>query len=353
MCKIEELKEKLLFLPDLPIFIAGHKNPDQDSIGSCLCLCRFLRHFKKDAWVLLKKEEKSLVLWQNIDDLVVKNIDDFLKTIQSNQNVVKNEKKDINLNINDLNVSKISGQKKYIFIALDLNDLSRLDNHQDEYLNATLKLNIDHHQGNSTNADFVFSCDKESSTCEILFKLIEKTDKSLLTLDNCENLYCGILTDTNCFSRRITKRTFDIAQQLINLGVDYYKLNRLVLWGRTVDELVCSGLLAQSIVDEKTFHYVVCDKTKTPMCNLSQSVLVKKVAEDLRKIDGINILVFLIDYKDKFVAKVMTNDCEIADKISSQFAGGGGHKKEAGFTTTLSIQEILSTISAYISKTRK
>lgn len=352
MCKIEELKEKLLSLPDLPIFIAGHKNPDQDSIGSCLCLCRFLRHFKKDAWVLFKKEEKSLVLWQNIDDLVVESINDVLNLKQVLQKSRKASKLNKNNNILSTNCSNTS-QNDYIFIALDLNDLSRLDNHQDEYLNATLKLNIDHHQGNSTNADFVFSCDKESSTCEILFKLIEKTDKSLLTLDNCENLYCGILTDTNCFSRRITKRTFDIAQQLINLGVDYYKLNRLVFWRRTVDELVCSGLLAQSIVDEKTFHYVVCDKDKRPMSNLSQSVLVKKVAEDLRKIDGINILVFLIDYKDKFVAKVMTNDCEIADKISSQFAGGGGHKKEAGFTTTLSLQEILSTISTYISKISK
>lgn len=349
MCKIEELKEKLLSLPDLPIFIAGHKNPDQDSIGSCLVLCRFLRSFKKQAWVLLNPDEKSIVSWQNIDNLVVKNIFDILKA-KNNRKNDKNTSNDNKLDLCGLKSDKKYIQNDYIFIALDLNDLSMFDNHQDEFLNATLTLNIDHHQANTTNANFIFSNDKASSTCEILFELIEKTDKSLLTLDTCENLYCGILTDTNCFSRRITNKTFIIAQQLINLGVDYYKLNRLVLWGRTVDELVCSGLLAQNIVNAGNFHYVVCDKTKSPMCNLSQSVLVKKVAEDLRKIDGINILVFLIDYKDKFVAKVMTNDCEIADKISSEFSGGGGHKKEAGFTTTLPLKTILSTISAYISK---
>lgn len=321
MCKLDELKEKLITLPNLPIFIAGHTTPDQDSIGSCLVLCRVLRELKKNTYVLCKKEETSLVSWQNIEDLVITNIEDYLQ----NNNI-----------------------KKYIFIALDLNDLSRLD-YSKIFLNATYTINIDHHQGNSTNANFILSCSTPSSTCEILYRLIEKINKSYLTLDNCQNLYCGILTDTNCFSRRISNRTFEIAQDLINHKIDYYKLNRLVLWGKTPNELVCSGLLAQNIIKMDKFHYVVCDKELMDKNQLTQSVLVKKVAEDLRKIDGINILVFLIDYKNKIVAKVMTNDCDIADKISSQFAGGGGHKREAGFTTTLKTKEIIEIISKYLS----
>ncbi len=322
MCKIDMLKETLTTLPELPILIAGHKTPDQDSIGSCLTLCRILRALDKSAYVLCEKDDLSLVPFQNINDLVIANIQSL-----NFQNLLKNG---------------------YVFIALDLNDLSRL-NYSNLFLKATHTINIDHHQGNSTGANFVVSCTIPSSTCEILYRLIEKIDKSLFTLETCQNLYCGIMTDTNCFSRRISPRTLEIAQDLINRGVDYYTLNQLVLWGRTTDELVATGILAQNIVDKKTFHYAICDKNMDYAKSLSQSVLVKKVAEDLRKIEGIDILVFLIDYGDKIVAKVMTNNCELADKIASQFAGGGGHKREAGFTTTLKITEIINIISKYLS----
>ncbi len=351
MCKLDELKEKLLSLPDLPIFIAGHKSPDQDSIGSCLVLCRVLRALGKQAWILCHKEDTSLVSWQNIDPLIITDFELLLqneKFLKENNNFSKNiyPNLDNEKNIKTENLQKML-HNGYIFIALDLNDFSRLDCPQ-IFLNATYTINIDHHQGNTTNANFVMSCSAPSSTCEIMYRLIEKMDKSLLTLENCENLYCGILTDTNSFSRRLSNRTLEIVQNLVNQGVDYYKLNQLVLWRRTATELECSGLLAQKIVNAGKFCYVVCDKNMEYAKSLSQNVLFKKVAEDLRKIDGINIFVFLLDYGDKIVAKVMTNNCDIADKISSQFEGGGGHKKEAGFTTGLGIDKILNIISNYL-----
>ena len=45
----------------------------------------------------------------------------------------------------------------------------------------------------------------------------------------------------------------------------------------------------------------------------------------------------------------MTNYDENADKIAELF-GGGGHKKEAGFETTLPVKEIIKTIKKFLKK---
>ena len=78
--------------------------------------------------------------------------------------------------------------------------------------------------------------------------------------------------------------------------------------------------------------------------------LLKQIAEDLRKIDGIDLLVVLIKNQETIVAKVMTNSSDSADKIALLF-GGGGHKREAGFTIKdISVDKIIEEIKKYIQK---
>lgn len=313
MQSIKKLANYILSLPHLPIYLCGHLSPDQDSICSCIALQRLLTTYKLDAKILLKQQDYSIIKWQNVDYKFYDNVQ----------------------------------QKNYIFIALDVNDTIRLGDFKSFYDNATIKINIDHHSGNLTFADFVYSDSKSSSTCEIIYKLIEATNKSCLSLTTCQNLYAGIMTDTNCFTRRLTNKTLSIAQSLINKGVDYQLINSQTLWQRTKEEIICTGQLAKEIKDKKHFKYVVCDKSSYPFNQLSNNDLTKKVAEDLRKLDNLDIFVFLIMQEDKVVAKVMSKSKEIASDIACLF-GGGGHKKEAGFTTSLSIKQIVNTIDNYL-----
>ena len=96
------IKDQLLNI-DIPIYIAGHVKPDQDSIGSCLSLARVLRANNKEAYVLLEKKDNSIIKWQN-DYTCIEN------------------------KINHSN---------YCFVSLDLNEKKRLGIYEKDFDNAS------------------------------------------------------------------------------------------------------------------------------------------------------------------------------------------------------------------------
>ena len=299
-----------------PIYLGGHTSPDQDSVSSCLALQSALNFLGLTSYVLLCENDRNILSWQ-------KNI--------------------------PTTISQVT-HKNYTFIALDLNSTDRLGIFEKDYLNASLKINIDHHSGNTTNADYVFSNDTSSSTCEIIYNLIYKLNKDLIDKNLASMLYAGIMTDTNCFSRRLTSSTLKIAQKLINTGIDYAYINRSTLWKRSKDEIVATGELAKNIKEEKHFKYVLANLSLPPFCNLTLNDLTKKVAEDLRKLDSLDIFLMLLWRGDNtYTGKIMTKTREVAGNIASLF-GGGGHKKEAGFTVTMQLQDIINKINSYLDK---
>ena len=98
-----------------------------------------------------------------------------------------------------------------------------------------------------------------------------------------------------------------------------------------------------------TAHAVV-DKSLPEYQDLTHNNIVKQIAEDLRKIDGIDVFLMLIKNGDTIVAKVMSNTSENADKLAGVF-GGGGHKKEAGFTVkNMTVEEIVEKAKEFLNK---
>jgi len=313
--KMQEIIKRLCELKErnLPVYIAGHLNPDDDSIGSCLALAYLLESLGNECFVLIENKDKN----------VLKNYTYSTKIVDS-----------VNHN-------------EYIFIAMDLNETYRLNNYEKYYLQAKMSLNIDHHQGNTTNADYVLSMEV-SSTCEIVYKIIEGINPELLKDKNlCQYLFTGIITDTNGFSRRLSDETLIIAQTLINSGLDYEKIIQKTIGYRTLNQYKALSKLVNELQNNGLFHYVVIDKKLPHYADLEYNEIVKILAEELRKIDGIDILLVLIVYEDKITAKVASNISQNAYIIAELF-GGGGHKGEAGFTTTLSVDQILAKTANYL-----
>ena len=311
----QEIREMLLGLNDLPIYIAGHIKPDQDSVCSCLALAQWLNKNNKNAKVLLSVNDYSIINWQGHSNLIVDKV----------------------------------CEEKYNFIALDVNEMKRLGAYYDDFKKALKTINIDHHQGNDYEADYVYSNGKFSSTCEIIYKIIKPRKRDMYDVSFYELLYCGMMNDTNCFSRRLSKETLAIAQKFINRGVDYSKIIKQTFSNRTFYQYkAMAKMINEMIFDD--FHYVIVDKSQNEYCDLSHNEIVKQIAEDLRKIDGIDLFVVLIQESNKIVGKVMTNKSENANKIA-EVLGGGGHKKEAGFTIeNISATEIINRIKNYIKK---
>lgn len=315
MNKFKNTKEVLDNLNKLPIYIAGHLKPDQDSVGSCMALALYLKSKGKDAYILLEEFDKDILSWKGDYSLV--------KTAVSHE--------------------------KYNFVALDLNEKKRLGSFEKDFDKAEFKINIDHHQDNKYEADHTLSIPGISSTCEIIYEVIKSEGKQVFSKDIAEYLYAGMMNDTNCFTRRLSKKTMMIAQKLINYGADYMRIIKKTFSERTMYWFKALAKLVNEIQFDG-FHYAVVDKSLPEYKDLTHNNIVKQIAEDLRKIDGIDVFLMLIKNGDTIVAKVMSNTSECADKLAAVF-GGGGHKKEAGFTIkNVSVEEIVSKAKEFLNK---
>ena len=315
MNKFKKSKEVLDELNNLPIYIAGHIKPDQDSVGSCIALAKYLKSKGKEVYVLIEKADEDIVSWKGEDLLIA--------------NDVKHE--------------------KFNFVAIDLNEKKRLGRYEQNFDNAEFKVNIDHHQDNKYEADFTLSIPGISSTCEIIYEILKNEGKQVFSKDICDWLYAGMMNDTNCFTRRLSSKTMTIAQKLINYGADYVYIikktfsERTMYWFKALAKLV-------SEIKYDGFHYAVVDKSLPEYKDLTHNNIVKQIAEDLRKIEGIDVFLMLIKNGDTIVAKVMSNASECADKLAAVF-GGGGHKKEAGFTIkNVKVEEIVSKAKEFLNK---
>ncbi|MBQ9792820.1 MAG: DHH family phosphoesterase [Clostridia bacterium] len=317
MINYKNLNKLLINLPNnLPIYFAGHIKPDPDSICSCLALAEYLKNIGKNVKVLLNKKDESIIDWLNDNSLIVNQVTD----------------------------------NKYNFIALDVNEKSRLGEYEKDFDRAITKINIDHHQNNKYEANYTLSEPGKSSTCELIFNLIGK--KENLTLKICNCLYAGMMADTNCFTRRLSNKTLVIAQKLINFGINYVEIIKETFSKRSMYEFKAMAKLVDELKFEG-FHYVIADKEKEEFKNLSHNSLVKVIAEELRKIDEIDIFLLLIKNGNTITVKTMSNKCEIADKIAGVF-GGGGHKKEAGFTVEdMSVDQIILKTKEFLKSINK
>ena len=299
---------------NIPIYIAGHINPDQDSICSCLALARLLEKLGKNAHILLEDYDLDVVSIHNNQHLVVNTI----------------------------------AETDYCFIALDLNETYRLGRFKQYFELASITINIDHHQGNNTQANLVISNTNTSSTCEMIYNLIVSYGSIYLDKDIAEYLYTGIMTDTSCFSRRISPKTMAIAQKLINMGVNYENRIRETFSHRTLYELKALASLVEDIKFDKCLHYLVIDKSLEQFAHLTHNQITKTIAEELRKIEDIDIFLIFIVEKDHITAKSMSNVTKNANLIAQEF-GGGGHKGEAGFTVkNMTVEEILNKVKEYL-----
>ena len=305
MKKIISALEKV----NLPIYIAGHLNPDDDSIGSCLALSHLLKSMGKESYVLLEYEDKNILENHPLDCKIVSQV----------------------------------AHNDFTFVAMDLNEKYRLGNFEKYFEKAKETFNIDHHQGNNVGANHTYTSEV-SSTCEIVYEMIHLKDKNLLkNIPLCQSLYLGILTDSKGLTKRLSNKTLGIAGELINAGLDYPTLISKTINHRTLYQFQALAYFIKSIKQDKGFVYAIIDKKKKVYKDLTHNDIVKVLSEEVRKIDTIDIMIVLIKNPDNITGKVVSNVSNNAHIIAHAL-GGGGHKSEAGFTTQMTTKEILNTV---------
>lgn len=315
MNSYKEIKNIIENIPEnQSIIIAGHENADMDSIGSSLAMAYFLNNLgKKDISVLLAEKDMYKIDWFGNEKFITNN----------------------------------TQKCNYVFIMVDLNRTDRLGEFESYFDNATLTINIDHHEDNKKQSNYIVEDVEISSTCEMIFNLFScfdcKIDKNIAEL-----LYAGILTDTSGFSQRLTPKTLSIAATLLEYGIDYQNITKKTFLERTMPEVKALSKILNNI-NYDVFHYIIMDRKDPVFRELEYSLLFKKMSPILKNIEGIKVVgIFLIDNNEVFGEFKSNVDIDLA-KIAKDL-GGGGHKKSAGFRSSLPLEEILKISKKYIKK---
>jgi len=130
-----------------------------------------------------------------------------------------------------------------VLIAVDCGSKIRMAHADELFTRAALTVNIDHHLGNTNFAAHNYVDDAASSTCEVVFDIINQ----YVTIDAAiaESLFTGICTDTGGFCYNSTRpHTLEVVIKLMRIGIDFEGIQRRVLYSQTQAE---AAILATSL----------------------------------------------------------------------------------------------------------
>lgn len=311
---MEELKT--VFEQVKTVVLVGHIHPDGDCIGSTLGLYNYLSD---------NYPELSVDLYL---DLVPEKFS-YLK----NFSAIKYQ---------------IEGDFQHdLCISLDCGDRERLGELGRLFDQASKTLNIDHHITNNRFGDENIVDDKASSTCQVLFELLDQERISKATA-TC--LYTGIIHDTGVFKYSNTsKRTMEIAGILMAKGIDFtsiiedsfYKKTNIQnqILGRALLESVVflGGIGIFSVIRKKDMEFYGADSSDFD-----------GIAEQLRSTAGIECAVFMYETAaQEYKVSLRSNKYIDVSKIAA-FFGGGGHIRAAGCTMAGSVYDVVNNLSVRI-----
>jgi len=315
--------ESLLSKPQ-SIVIVPHKNPDGDAIGSCLGLHLFLQ----------QRGLQSKVVAPN-------DFPKFLKWMPGAEHIVVHEKE-------NQEAEKLLSEASLIF-TLDFNDFSRVGPNMEKSLARSKArfVMIDHHQQPSDYATATFSNVEKSSTCEMVYDLIEAMNGTAqLTPEIATNLYTGIMTDTGSFKyRSTTSATHTAAAKLIERGADNMAIHQHVFDSNSPSRLHLLGVALQNMVISPEYRtaYITLSQEELDTHNFKKGDTEGFVNYGLT-LEGIIFAVIFIENKDEGIIKISFRS--IGDFSVNQFArnhfNGGGHDNAAGGRSDVSLPETVA-----------
>lgn len=215
-------------------------------------------------------------------------------------------------------------------VSVDVAAPSLLGEYEEIYKDK-IDLCIDHHGSNSMVADNICVEASCAAACEIIYVLL-KAMKVEMTRDICNAIYTGISTDTGCFCyTNTTAQTHHIAAEIIDLGCDFEKINRINFETKTRAKLK----MERMVYDTMEFYcggkcaiiYTTIAMQKALGAGDDE---MEGLASIPRQIEGVKMGITMREKEDgTFKVSVRTNDGISASDFCAQF-GGGGHAAASG-----------------------
>jgi bifunctional oligoribonuclease and PAP phosphatase NrnA len=305
-----ELRSRERFL------LTAHEGPDGDALGSLLGMHQLLTQLGKDSVMFLGAKEFPLPVEYRFLPL---------------EEVFHEPPADM-------------ADRTVVFL-----DCGNIDRMPVDFLTAGGNdiINIDHHHDNTRFGDFNLVDVDASCTAEIVYDLAVLFEAEI-TKEMASALYVGLITDTGKFMYENTDaHTHRVAAALIDAGVDiddtyrrlyeHVPIEKLRLVARALEGIQrhCGDRLVLTYITSADYEATGAGEEMT-----------EGVIDHLRSIDGTKVAAVIRDLgnRGRAARKVSLRSSEGDVDVSAiaRRNGGGGHKRAAGFSTDLELDELVA-----------
>lgn len=294
------------------VALGGHIRPDGDCVGSCMGL-----------YLYLKEQYPSLQT-----DVYLETIPESFHILQDTQ-VIRHQ---------------IEGGTCYdLFICLDCGDCGRLGFSAPLFEHAKETVCIDHHVSNQAFADHNYIVPDASSTCELVYRLLEKEKISLAC---AQSLYMGIAHDTGVFQYSCTSSaTMETAAELLRKGVNAAELIEHTFYEKTYvqTQILGKALLESMLVLDKQciISYVTARELRFFEAKPAD---LDGIVSQLRYTSGTEVAMFLYELEFQVFKVSLRSKKRVDCSRVAQYFGGGGHVRAAGLTMKGTVHDVITNV---------
>ncbi|TDT44674.1 phosphoesterase RecJ-like protein [Maribacter spongiicola] len=325
---LNELK-KLLSSPK-KIAIIPHKNPDGDAIGSTLALWHYLVNTGHTASIVAPNDYPKFLKWMPGSDKIL----NFEKENSQSKSCIDNAD---------------------IIFTLDFNHLGRVGQMSDILESATATfVMVDHHQEPSDYAKIIYSDVKMSSTCEMVYVLINQLgDKNSITTEMANCIYTGIMTDTGSFKfAATTSNTHRVIADLMDKGAEGTEIHHRIYDTNSPSRLHLLGCALKNMVilEEYATAYITMSQDELDTYNYQKGDTEGFVNYGLT-LDGIKFAVIFIENREEGIYKISfrsVGEFSVNDFARKHFSGGG-HTNAAGGKSDDNLEETITKFTSLLS----
>jgi bifunctional oligoribonuclease and PAP phosphatase NrnA len=299
---------------DSSFVLAAHENPDGDALGSLVGMQGMLTALGKDSAMFIAPEDLPLPNEYRIFSL---------------DGLIQAPPADI-------------AERTVAFL-----DCGNIDRNSASVLrDGKHLLNIDHHHDNTRFGTLDYVVPSASCTAEIVWDLMHGLDVRP-TPAVAQALYVGLITDTGRFMYENTgARAHRMAAELIEAGVDVQAVYRqlyeelppgkLALFALALTQLqrFDSGELTLAALSAKDFARAGAEESYA-----------EGIIDQLRAVQGTKVAALVRELwtgerKGQRKVSLRATDGDVDVSTIARAQGGGGHRRAAGFSTTLELEEL-------------
>lgn len=298
------------------ILIAGHLRPDGDCVGAAVAAYLYLKKIYPEAHI----------------DAYVEKVPEVYRFLDPEHTIF---------------VSQLPDQPVDLFLSLDSSTKDRLGEAEYLFDTAARTACIDHHVSNLGYAMENFVEAGSSSTCEVLYGLMEE---ELIDLPIAEAIYIGIIMDTGVFRYSSTsKKTMEIAGSLMEKGVPFWKYIDECFYQRTYTQTQLLGRTLLTSMRLMEGRVIVATVTRRMLEFYgAQTEDIEGIIDQLRVTKGVEVALLLQEIDDQLYKVSMRSNTFVDVSRIAVYFGGGGHVKAAGCTMRGSLHDVVNNITEHI-----